>query len=225
MDEMADWEQIRALESQGQSDKVFELLQTKPAQDARDWYNLGTAALKIGKPGLARAYLEKALVANQRSQELPTPWIEKNLSIARVRLQDQVGTAALREVRLWNEVIVEQPWFLPLEATAALACLVAGAWVVRRRNLLPWGLVPLIFLLLSILDFSARSSVQAFALEDSVVRSGPGTRYLEIGRAEAGTPVRFTGETRTEGTSPWIQVRFENLALGWLPEASVLRLR
>ncbi len=222
---MADWEEIRSLDSQGQSEKVVELLKQTSPQGARDWYNLGTATLKAGKAGPARAYLEKALLENQAHPELPTPWIEKNLSIATVRLQDKIGTVAVREVRQWNEIVVEQPWFVPLEVTAGLACLVAGAVLLQRKTWMPWGLIPILFASLGLLDLSARASSPAFALEDSVVRSGPGPKFLEMGRAEAGSPLRLTGETRNDGQDPWVQVRFENLSLGWLPAASVLRLR
>ena len=222
---MAEWDEIRALDIQGQGEKLLSALMATPAKGARDWYNRGTAALKQNQLGPARAYLEKALSENQMRPELPTPWIEKNLTVATSRLQEKIGTAATQEVRSWNEVLAEQPWFAPVESLVAIAALLAGILMLRRKRLLPWLAAPIFFFALALPAFTARRTARTYALVDTVLRSGPGSKFLEIGRVEAGCPLRYTGEHRSEGSEGWLQVRFENLALGLLPEASVLRMR
>jgi hypothetical protein len=90
-------------------------------------------------------------------------------------------------------------------------------------------------LLTSVLSWSlsgAPGAGAAMALEAQIVRSGPGERFIDLGRVEAGARIRLTGRNigtgGTDGTEQtteqWSQARFSPDGVGWVKSSLLLPL-
>ncbi len=229
------WQQTRALYDSGKvKDAYANLLQQKVNTGAY-YYNMGTMAFKLDRFGESVAYLEKARSISPHDSDT-----QYNLRLARVALARSIGSEKLDPASTWLESIAEH---ISLdEVRAALGfltfCLIL-LWTkaysksrnVRRTVTEPAGVISLVGLLICagmyVAQRLAESHPPAVALEREIIRSGPGERFSELSRLEAGIKIRLLG-TRTADSTPasetWVQIRYSPDAIGWVRDKVILEL-
>jgi len=227
-----EWNDAHLAYDSGKFDDALHSLQDHPREEPNYYYNLGTVHFKLGHPGLAVAYLEKA----NRMRAHDTD-IQNNLATARNELGRVIGEARLDTSSTWVESLADR---VPLDEVRGTLGLVAFVltlvwtrkyWITRdiKKTLLqPAGILTLVALFItSALYFAQRSADShppAVALDSQTIRSGPGNTFIDLGHVEAGVKLRLLGPTALEGTETWRQVRFSGDGIGWIPSSSLLLL-
>jgi tetratricopeptide (TPR) repeat protein len=195
-------------------------------------YYLGTAYLESGLAGKARAHLEKALQLNRRSSA-----ISQNLEVAKVRLSQALGEQKIDPASNVLEVMADRLSKEELRTMIGfLGALTIGLWLrtySRRKNAkavfvsgpgIFAGTLFLILLLLFLVERAGRVAPALIVLDASTVRSGPGDSYLELARLDSGAKIRWTQTLNASSGEEWLQVRFSEGGLGWIPRSKVLQL-
>jgi hypothetical protein len=209
--------------------EAIELVRPQLGEDAAWHYNAGTLALLDGNPGLAKAYLEKAAhLAPGQDQ------IHHQLQLAREQVGKMRGVSNIdaplslplqvgQTLRIWPEfeglILV-----LLLVLSALGISFYRRVRVFRRWIRNPWvhlglalGLPALLALQLAL---HAKGTPWAVFVQEGVLRSGPGERFLDMGRPAPGMRMPRTGIQDAE----WIQVLFKPGQRAWVNTSSVLLL-
>jgi hypothetical protein len=198
-------------------------------RDAASHYNAGTLALLDGNPGLAKAYLEKAAHLAPRSTQ-----IHQQLQLAREQVARIGGTSSVdAPVALPLEVGETLRGLRHFEAISLIVLITLSFFGIvfyrKVRSLRAWIRSPWVHLGLALavplwialsLMLYAKSTPWVVFTEESALRSGPGERFLEMGRSVAGMRTPRTG-TQSEG---WVQVFFKPGTRAWVSASSVLLL-
>ncbi len=175
------------------------------------YYNLGNLNYRLGKAGLAVAYLEKANHILPQDKE-----IKKALKLARN------GMPSLETPEINPDLI--------LTGTALLCFLLSLVWILhylrerkpRRVFSSPVGILNIVILALGIGTYAvlkhAETHPKAVCIESQIIRSGPGETFSEISRLEPGMKVEWL-ET---GKKEWRQIEWGGGNLGWVSESSLL---
>ncbi|MEO5971220.1 MAG: hypothetical protein ABIQ95_14930 [Bdellovibrionia bacterium] len=240
-----DWETARNLYDSQRFQDALEALQTKPLDNANYYYNLGTIQYKLTQLGPAIAHLEKANRLRPHDSD-----IRYNLSLARSVLGQAIGADKLDPAsnaleQLADQVSLDEVRFL----LGLLGMLVLLAWLraylntrsIRKMFMTPLGNIGLAGFILTTCIFGlqkwASTAPPAVSIQRHSVRSGPGERYSELARLEAGTKLRLL-PTSTESSTElstnlqgsqekrdtWQQVRYSHEGIGWVKISSLLVL-
>jgi len=232
------WEEARALFDSGKFEEAIQSLRAHATEDARYYYNLGTASFRAGKYGWAVAYLEKA-----NSLRLHDSDTTHNLNLARNSLGQIIGRDRIDAASSWIETTTDQ--FSKDELLGILGLVGLGTvflWFraywrtrsVRKALVQPAGWIGAAGLLICVALFAAQQAASlnpaAVALDRQIIRSGPGDTYMELGQLEAGTKIRLLGMEQ-QAVSPaggapetWRQIRFSANSVGWIRGQQLLAL-
>ncbi len=211
--------------------------QTDDPEDPHYYYNLGTLYFHLGRLGLSIGNLEKAYRLNPKDPE-----ILSNLTNARSALERKIGTDKLDPASTWIEQLAESLSTRDFRTILGLLSLgVAMNWLriyIKFRSLSKvlfnlGGFLGILGVFLAIFIYSvqqwANQSPPAISLEKQLVRSGPGTHFIEMSQIEEGTQVRILGPTSKDSSNPsspevWRQIRYSIQGIGWVKASSLLTL-
>lgn len=191
--------------------------------DADTHYNAGTVHYRNGNIGQAVAHLERAFRLRPLDDD-----IRHNLRIARAALSSRIGEERIDAASYNFEHAADFISLAELKtafAVIGLALILVGIrgrphGVRRRPKLWLVGLGISLELLPPAASFLQGFSPPVAMLRTQVIRSGPGERYLELSRAEAGMVLRLLGGH----SSGWVQVRFAPGQVGWIEKDGFLPL-
>lgn len=206
----------------------FDLLKARPPKTAAEFYNLGTLALSLQKPGEALAYLERAKALDPFDADTA-----QNLKIARDQTALALGSALkLDPASHWSESLADRVSLEEIRGVlGAIGLLTVFFWFrsyrKHRRFLRVFWEAPgllglsaaILTLGLYICDRRAEAYPPAIALERVTLRSGPGDGYLAMGTLEPGVRVRIEDQNPNAG---WIQVRYGPDQVAWVTTGSLL---
>jgi tetratricopeptide (TPR) repeat protein len=229
-----DWQEARTLFDAGKYEDALREFQLHPSESAQYFHNLGTVYLKLGQPGPAIAYLDKANHLRPHDPE-----IQQNLKIAQTSLGRLIGSDHLDPASNGLEILADRVSMGEIRgALGLLGLIVAALWLraylrtrdLRRTLLQPSGLIGMIGLAITLALYAterlAEAHPPAYALDRVVVRSGPGEQYAQLGQLESGVKLRLLGpsESIQAGGKPqlWDQVRYSQDGIGWVPASSLL---
>ena len=231
---MADLSQ---LENSGKFREAIEALKTTPTYDATYFYNLGVLHGKMGLPGSAVAYLEKANHLKPHDPE-----IQRNLNLAKQSLQKHLNSlgseigidSTSSSLELFSDRIQGDEIF---GVIGMITLIVSILWIrayLKTRSLIKTLLKPSgwfgVFGLIVVFAFyglyrSANSNPPAVLLEKELLRSGPGLTFPEISPIETGVKVRMVGPPSSANENEtWQKVRYKGNETAWLPVSSLLPL-
>jgi hypothetical protein len=250
----SDFNAVKSAFDTGNFDEALRQLLANPSDDASYNYNLGTTYLKLGKSGLALAYLEKA--NHLQPHDIG---IQQNLKLARSSLSQAIGTEKMDPASTWSENLADNLRIDEIRGAFGLVGFVVTLFWIRsylktrnlRNTLLkPAGLLGMIGLgiiaCLYTVEHVAGMSPAAICLNKEPIRSGPGDKYVNVTVCDAGVKIRVLGpteETAAPTPSPlpspgpsaapvaadapttlWRQVRYSQDGIGWIPASSLLLL-
>lgn len=213
---------------------TLEELLAKPEPNSPTYhYNLGTLYLRSGNPGLAVSHLEKAralgLNDSEASAQRDQAKQELSLSIGENRLDG--GSTLLHRV---GDGITSTTHDLFVGALLCIGALLFVFSVIRRRRVQlalrsTMGVLAVISWLLAsgvvVLFMTSRATPPLMAIQATSIRSGPGESFLELEPLMPGMKTRHTRVQQTDSTgSNWLQIRFREGRIGWIPAAAVLPL-
>jgi tetratricopeptide (TPR) repeat protein len=230
------WQESKVLFDAGKIEEALQKIKAHPSESASYYYNVGTLLFRSGLNGPAVAHLEKAYRLSPSD-----PQIRHNLEIARNSLIRLIGAEKLDPASTWDEKLADRLSRADARFLAAMFGLSSAiAWILsflRVRSLRstltrPAGLFGVTGLIILSLSLGAQRLAQtrpsATCVEQTVVRSGPGDSYLEIGRLEAGSNLRLLTmtdlATPNAGPGGWIQIRHTKGDIGWVRSSSLLLL-
>jgi tetratricopeptide (TPR) repeat protein len=224
----SDWQEAKSLYEAGKFDEALQAFQTHPNDTAQYFHNLGTVYYRVGQPGRALAYLEKA-----NSLKPHDPETQHNLHLAQAAVGQLIGEARLDAASTGLESLADRVSLQEVRgALGLLGLLVAVLWLraywktrnLKRTFLQPAGFIGLLgFGLTAGLYFTerlAQSHPPAFAVERQVIRSGPGDQFAQLGQVEPGMKIRLLGPVDQD----WRQVRYSTDGIGWIKASSLLLL-
>ncbi|MBC7693370.1 MAG: hypothetical protein H7222_16515 [Methylotenera sp.] len=220
---------LRVLEPQADAKK----------NDAAYHYNLGSIYLQLNRPSQAVIQLEWAHHLKPTDRD-----ITKNRDLAREALAKVLGETHVDPASNPVERLDES---FPLRQAAAALALLAGfltLWTVLRNQPKsdPAFILGCAFLLVSLFagigHYAATRHPGAWVQVADVIRSGPGSQFLELSRVEPGVKLRVSDSEPRENPNPkagekpgeelWMQVRFsepkETEGIGWIKVSSLLLL-
>src|SRR5262245_38937441 len=185
-------------------------------------YNLGNAALKSGKIGLAVLHYRRALA---RRPNYESAWI--NLNYARALTQDVKSEAPPSQHQGWTARLrlgAGRAGFLLFIAVTIFVGL--GAWR-RVGTQLPvwlggaqWTVLGVVLLLVAALVFEwsqlSRGKEGVVLAEETEVRAGPSPEQTVSFRLHQGTEVDIL-----RSVPGWIDVRVSPELEGWVPETAL----
>lgn len=224
------WEKLL---EQGQYERVIEWLQNQPPR-FESYYNLGSAYFQMDQYGIAAAYFQMAKSLNPFDVDA-----RYNYELAYKKAAEQLGAERMDPGSNAFEKIAD---LLPLRTLlaplSALAVVIFLFWLrlyletpPPRR---PWQKPSFYLAQVALMGPLFLLGVQKYAAhhpagictQQSIVRSGPGERFLEMGEVVQGMKVRLLGPIREDGEqNPWIQVRFGAEQIGWIPKNALLLLQ
>jgi hypothetical protein len=241
---------VKSAFDSGNFDEALRQLTANSSDDAPYYYNLGTTYLKLGKPGMALAYLEKA--NHLQPHDIS---IQQNLQISRTQVGQAIGTEKMDPASTWSENLADN---LRIDESFGLVGFVVTLFWIRSylktRNLKstllkPAGLLGMVGLAiiacLYTVEHVAGMSPAAICLSKEPIRSGPGDKYVNVTVCDAGVKVRVLGPTEEVASAPnptpsaspseasavsaapsvlWRQVRYSQEGIGWIPASSLLLL-
>jgi hypothetical protein len=248
----ADFNAVKSAFDAGNFDEALRQLMANPSDDAPYYYNLGTTYLKLGKPGLALAYLEKA--NHLQPHDIG---IQQNLQLSRTSLGQAIGTEKMDPASTWSENLADNLRIDEIRGAFGLVGFVVTLFWIRsylktrnlRNTLLkPAGLLGMIGLGIILCLYTVEQvgglSPAAICLNKEPIRSGPGEKYVNVSVCDAGVKIRVLGPTQevaapvpsplpSSAPSPasaekpsvlWRQVRYSQEGIGWIPASSLLLL-
>jgi hypothetical protein len=246
----ANFNAVKSAFDSGNYDEALRQLMANPSDDAPYYYNLGTTYLKLGKPGLALAYLEKA--NHLQPHDIG---IQQNLQLARTSLGQAIGTEKMDPASTWSENLADNLRIDEIRGAFGLVGFVVTLFWIRsylktrnlRNTLLkPAGLLGMIGLGIILCLYTVEQvgglSPAAICLNKESIRSGPGEKYVNVSMCDAGVKIRVLGPTQevaapapsplpsatpaSAETHPilWRQVRYSQEGIGWIPASSLLLL-
>jgi tetratricopeptide (TPR) repeat protein len=203
------WQEAKTFYDAGKYEDAFRSLRSNPTENAAYYYNLGTIAYKLGRPGTAVAFLEKA--AELQPGDSAT---SHNLQLSRAALTHLIGQDRLDPATTWYESLADRAATPEAKGAIGLVGLiVALGWFRAFRRvrslgptlLEPAGMLGALGLAATVGVFGAGRLAElhppAICVERQVVRSGPGEHFLEIGSVEAGSRIRLLGPAATVNAS------------------------
>jgi tetratricopeptide (TPR) repeat protein len=206
-------------------------------ESASFYFNLGTVYLRLGKPGLALAHLEKAKQMQPREQD-----IQFNLDLAQQAAQKALSTDNLDPASTQLEQWTDRISLSEIQGVMnllSLALTLTWLWHYlhdRRLKLALFKrstyLLMIPFLLAFMLYWMKQGMFlhpAAIVVENQPIRSGPGSHYQPLREAETGLKVRVMARSANEEGTPessvrWRQVRYAPHEVGWIQESSLLIL-
>ncbi|MBU6152684.1 MAG: hypothetical protein KGP28_00150 [Bdellovibrionales bacterium] len=228
---------LTQLERAGKFKEAIEALKSSPTYDASYFYNLGVLHGKIGSPGQAVAYLEKANHLKPHDPE-----IQRNLILAKNALQSSLDSnnseigidSTSSPLELFSDRIQADEIF---GVIGMISLIVSILWIrayLKTRNLLktllkPSGWFGLLGLIVVFAFYgfyrSANSTPPAVLITRELLRSGPGLTFPEIAPIETGVKVRLVGPpSSVNENETWQKVRYKGNETAWLPASSLLPL-
>ncbi len=211
---------------------AIKLLKESPTYDASYFYNLGALHAKQGKWGQARAYLLKSGRLSPHH-----PQVISALQTAESQWSSVTGKSLDPASTSLEKFSDRLSYDEALGTIGLLIFFVALMWsrsYLKTRHLIKTFLRPAgwvgSFMLISALGlygvFSyGNQNPPAIVLEKSLMRSGPGSEFPEIGELPAGSKVRMDGAPlKKDEFEVWQKVRFDQDASAWIPLSQILVL-
>lgn len=234
--ELPGWIAAREHFSAGRFEEALLALQKSPSDDFSYFYNLGTIYFKMGRSGLAVAYLEKANRLQSHDFE-----VVHNLELARKKLILEMGSPqAIDPASYWMERLTDNINADELRGLFGLTSLLFGLlffrsyWKTRSlsgtfKQPVSWiCITALATVFIIFISFKvAENHPPAIFIDSVTYKSGPGDSYLDLGESAPGVKVRVLGSTAPSGSSGapiWYQVRYKQNSIAWVPEGSLLLL-
>jgi tetratricopeptide (TPR) repeat protein len=224
------WQEAHQLYQSGKYEEAFQSLSAQPSgNDPVYFYNLGTIAYRLGRPGAALGYFEKA---NRLKRHDPD--IYHNLELTRSELEKTLGPGKLDPASNWTETLADQVSLEEIRGVfGAILLILAIFWIrtywknrdLKQTLLRPAALIGAVALSLVgglyWTETLASSRSPAVALNRQPIRSGPGDRFIELAQVDAGTKVRVLGTASSEqsaagASEEWFQVRYSQDGIGWV---------
>lgn len=212
-------------------------LQQAATYDANYFYNLGILYGKMGNPGLATAYLEKA-----NKLKPYDPDFTQNLILARNELKEKLikkdSTLQLDNTSTPIELFADKINHDELLGVIGLLTLAASLfWMraywktrnIKKALLKPAGWVGTFGLVLTYALYGVyrvgTMNPPSVSINPQSIRSGPGTVYPEIGSLEVGIKIRMVGAPVTVHQDEiWQKIKYKGEQMGWVPLSSLLPL-
>ncbi len=216
-------------------DAALEELQRSPKDDPLYYYNLGTIYYHLGRNGNALAYLEKANHLKPHDGD-----IQHNLALARIKLTQ---TLDLDPSSYWFEAMADRISTDGLKLgtgfLALTSILLLFNTYLKIRNQRPslkflfqrpaaWLSITGFFLTATFFGLQrwVETHPAAVCLNSSEIRSGPGSTYLKLSEAPAGTKLRILHTPNgSENREQWAQIRYqtgESGGIGWVKASDLL---
>jgi hypothetical protein len=212
------------------------------SQNGAYYYNLGTLNYRLGKIGLAYAYLEKARILDPSDADVHWNWSQAQSSLIRLLGESSKLDPATSE----GLAIVESlPWWWFYYVFGVLSFGSTLLWANEYRKhrepkhafTSPFGRLSLsallcIFLFIG-LEWYCKTTPVGICIQADWIRSGPGESYETLAKVETGVKLRFfetsslskkSAEGKGEQSNVWRQVRYSATEIGWIRESSLLRL-
>jgi len=239
------WKDARALFDAGRyEDALQAFLRQQAPESSSYYYNVGTTYYRLGRPGAALAYFEKANRLSPHDAE-----IRHNMALARKSVEEVTGPDLIDPASNNLEKLSDRIDLDEVRGTVGLLGLILFLFWTRTylktRNLKETFLKPgSIFVFIAFTITGALYLAQqvselrppAVMIQKQIIRSGPGEHFVQLGVAEAGTKVRVLGPeiagSDTQNNSGaasqpgelWRQIRFSREGIGWIPTSSLLLL-
>jgi hypothetical protein len=201
---------VKSAFDSGAYGEALQQLQSNPSDDATYYYNLGTTFLKLGKPGQAVAYLEKA-----NRLEPHDVSIQQNLKISRTTLGHSMGTEKLDPASTWSENVADNLRLDEIRGAFGLVgFVIALFWIrsylksrrIRQTLMKPAGIMGIGALAITAglygVERVAGMNPAAVCLDRQSIRSGPGDQYVELSQCESGMKIRLLGPTAELQSAP-----------------------
>lgn len=232
-----DWDDARILYDAGKYNEALASLAAKPnPTDPAYFYNCGIIYYRLGRMGYALAHFEKANRLSPHDSNIQT-----NLKLVRDLLAQQLGKERVDPASSFLENVADRVALDEVRATLGLLVLVIALLVLKNywksRQLLfaltrpATILVGFALLITGTLYVAQRYSEihpPSICVVSDTLRSGPGERFLDLGKAEAGMKLRLTGvssqNTVDQGVESWLQVHYSQDGVGWIKSSSLLLL-
>lgn len=228
------WQRAKDAYDTGKFDEALSAFLSASDVSPTYHYNLGSVYYRLGRQARARAHFERSLSLQGRD-----PDTRHNLELVLDALASQIGRDRLDPASTWIERRVD---YLSLEEVRGVVGLSALLFVMflfpfyfKRRTLRslflsPASLIGACLCICSVLVFVAKknalASPPAFAVEQALIRSGPGNHFVELSKLDAGMKIRLTGEASTDSATglEWLQIRFSPGKVGWVTESSLFKI-
>lgn len=225
-----EWTDAKNLYDQGKYPEALDAFRQSVAanpslQNGPYFYNLGNLFYRLEKYGVALAHYEKAIKMLPHHSD-----VLHNLNLTKQKLGNLKD---LDPSSTFLEKIADR---IPLEEVRGLLGLVVLFSVficfkpylktrdLKRTFRSPTGKIALfgIFLVSSLylVELSSSQYPPAVCTEPQTIRSGPGENFLDLGQAQPGVKFRVLGPK----SESWVQVRYGESSVGWLPFSSLLVL-
>ena len=221
-------EELKALVDASRFIDAMALLERNPVEAPEYYYNKGYLTFRLGQTGRSVAFFEKALKLAPADADT-----RHNLLLARQRRMSEIGVRSLDPASLFFERVSEQLSLDQVRNVLGItAMLLVFAWIrgFRLRKSIVFALFRPVSLILAVVFLSTgavfflgkhggNASV-CVALDETVVRSGPGESYTELSKIASGVKVHKLSEE----VGGWWQVRYETDAIGWVSNKALLSL-
>lgn len=228
---------VAELAQQENYKEAINTLQQSATYDANYFYNLGILHGKLGNPGLATAYLEKANRLNPHDPEFIQSLLharaDLKASFSKKGLNGQVD-AASNQVEKFSDKIHHDEILgvLGLLTLAASLFWIRSYWKTRnikKALLRPAGWFGTFALVLTYALYGVyrvgSANPPSVSINLQSVRSGPGVGYPEIDSLEIGVKVRIIGSpVNVNEEEIWQKVRYKGEQTGWVPLSGLLPL-
>ena len=223
------WEKILKDYKNEKFDKIRKELKENPIESQAWHFNLGTIYLKLQSFGSARAHLEIAYSFNNNN------YIKNNLLIARKELSNIIGINNLDPASRVFEKFGNILKGSTLRGLIGIFLIILSIFLIKplkkeksfKKAILYKKPIILLILILITLSMSLAKIIshkEAFLKSDSILRSGPGSNYLEIKSLPSGVKVRVTGKSlkSRDKKEVWQQIRYDKSMLGWIKKSVLL---
>ncbi len=227
-----DWQSALSLDQQGKAQDALRLFLSHPSDDAPYFYNVGSLYYKLGQPGPAVAYLEKA-----KRLKPHDPDIQNNLRVAQAALGELIGTHRLNPASNWVEDLADPISLDEVRGILGLVALILVLiWIrayaktndLNKTFFQPAGFFGLLGLGITVGLYSAqrlaRDHPPVVCIQPETIRSGPGDQFLELAQESPGVKLRLLGSSSNEQNEQWYQVRYARGKIGWARASGLLLL-
>jgi len=217
----SDWTKIESLAQSGHEKDALQLILQSEARDFYYYYNLGVVHGKLGNTGASYAFFTKAC-----SLEPSNVACQQSLDSTLSRLVGKVGDSGLdpsaSPLEKWVDTLLSP---LASKVLIIITLLLASFFYYSRKRSTKKraaSFSAVLFLsLIHLFLFSWRHTHStAIVIEDQMLYTGPAESFIPLESIPAGVKLRLSGE-RIKG---WVQVRYSQEGIGWIPESRLLLL-
>ncbi len=231
----ADWQKdFQSAYDSGQYPIALEvLLKNKSEASPQDHYHLGNVYYRLKKIGKATYHFELAHALAPKDSD-----ILYNLKLTQMAYSDQLGGGSLDLSSNWKNQLAEAlPFDFLINSTGWIIWFTIASMLLPYYRTRKWTRAishPLAILgVLLTASLSILSIIVGFSelgnsyllKQDSIIRSGPGEKFIQIKEAYIGMRLRKTGQVRESlKKETWDQIKFSDGQVGWILETDLQAL-